>query len=393
MGSNMLTSRERIIEAINHKPVDRNPVDLGSTPNTTISRIALKNLISFLDLDYESLKNEIKVISRSLQCVSVPEKILKKFDIDTRPVFRNPSPEETEWVSEDEYIDKWGIKWRAAKTGKGELLYYDMVEHPLEKASSVSDVESYNWPDGSFHSETLAGISERAKKLSEKGDYALVGHPGDTSLFETSWYLRGMQKFFSDLLKNKNIAHTILTRLLQIRKKQMEQYLGEIGNYLDIVSIGDDLGMQTAPLISPEIYREVIKPYHKEFIKHIKSLTSAKLHLHSDGAIEPFLSDLIEIGVDIVNPVQVSAEGMDPNDLRKEYGKKIVFWGGIDTQRVLPQGTEEEVKQEVLNRIDQFNGLNGGYVVSAVHNIQADVPPENICALFNYNHLKGDNQK
>ena len=369
-----------MLNALNFNQVDRPPLDLGSTPNTTISRIACENLIEYLGLNEPEVVEEMRTISRSLQVVNVPEAVLDRLGVDTRSIFVNPPEEEPEWLSETEYVDDWGVKFRAAKQGD-RLLYYDMVQHPLRELDSPDEVESYSWPSPSYPGR-VEGLEEKAKKIKAETDYALVGHPGDTSLFERSWYMRGMDRFFMDLLKNRDIAEAIIDRVYRIRKIQMKEYLDAVGPYLDVVSVGDDLGMQSSPLISPDTYREVIKPYHRKYFKFIKNLTGAKLHMHSCGAIRPLLEDLIEVGVDVINPVQVSATGMEPAELREEFGGRLAFWGGIDTQRLLPTGSAEEVKAGVRDTIDAFRGLDGGYVLCAVHDIQADVPPENVVAMF-----------
>lgn len=376
----MLSQRERMVRAINFEPVDRPPIDFGSSPNTTIAHLALRNLLRYLGLEYHEMQNEIWTISRPLQCSNVPEAILERLHVDTRPIFPNLT-DEVDWISEDEYLDGWGIRWRAAKTHAGDILYYDMVDHPLKRANSPAEIESYRWPDP-VPSGWLDGKREEAQRLRNDTNYALVGHPGDTGVFELAWFLRGMDRFLVDLIQNKDIASAILNHILEIRKEQMKEYLSAVGQYLDVVCIGDDLAMQSAPLMSPRLYQEMIKPYHKRYVELIKSFSPIKLHMHSCGAIAPLIPDLLDIGVDIINPVQVSARGMDPMELMEKFGKRVVFWGGIDTQHVLPQAEPKMVRKEVIDRIDQFDGCNGGYVVSAVHNIQVDVPPENIVAMF-----------
>lgn len=189
------------------------------------------------------------------------------------------------------------------------------------------------------------------------------------------------QIFHRPILITKKFAHALMEKIYEIQSTKMELYLKEVGEYLDVVSTGDDLSGQSGPLISLELYRKMIKPYHRKYYKTIKDNTDAKLLMHSYGSAHHFFDDFIEIGVDIVNPVQVSAVGMDPLKLKRKYGDHLVFWGGIDTQNVLPNGSPLEVKEEVHKMI-KILGRNGGYVLCAVHNIQPDVPPENIVALY-----------
>jgi len=372
----MLSSRDRVNKALNHEETDHPPLDLGSTYNTTITKIAYDNLRKYLGM---CLNSEPREMSRVLQIVEIDEPILERLHVDTRPILANPPDKSrSRQIGENIYIDEWGIKHKVAKRN-GKVLYYDIVEHPLSDATTVQDIEKYNWPDP-YDSGRTRGLREKAKSLRENSNYALVGYMGDTSIFETCWYLRGMEQFFSDLIISKKMAKALLEKVFEVQSIRIEKYLNEVGKYLDVVSVGDDICGQLGPLISPSLYREMIKPYHKAYFELIKSKTSAKLHLHSCGTVQYFLDDFIEIGVDIINPVQVSARGMDPKTLKEKYGNQISFWGGIDTQHVLPNGTPEEVANEV-HRMIEILGRDGGYVVSAVHNIQADVPPENIVAM------------
>lgn len=372
-----MTSRERLRRTLEHEAVDRPPVDLGSTPNTTISRIAYARLRRFLGLPEES----VDVVDQGFQTVRVGEDVLNRLKIDTRPVFPDdPARNHVEWVGEGVFVDEWGIEFREARDQEGNVLYYGITRHPLSDIDSIDEIESYRWPD-SCNTDAYQGLKDKAKALRENTDFGLVGHPGDTSIFEVCWYLRGMEGFFGDMLINKPLAEALLEKVLEVQCNRFERYLEEVGDSLDVVAVGDDLGTQSSLLISPQLYREMIKPYHDRYFQFIKSRTPAKLKLHSCGAIMPLLDDFIEIGVDIINPVQVSAIGMDPAELKERFGDQLVFWGGIDTQQTLSRGNTEDVRREVEARIEQL-GSDGGYVVSAVHNIQADVPPKNIVAMF-----------
>jgi uroporphyrinogen decarboxylase len=372
-----MTSRERLRRTLEHEAVDRPPVDLGSTPNTTISRIAYARLRRFLGLPEES----VDVVDQGFQTVRVGEDVLNRLKIDTRPVFPDdPARNHVEWVGEGVFVDEWGIEFREARDQEGNVLYYGITRHPLSDIDSIDEIESYRWPD-SCNTDAYQGLKDKAKALRENTDFGLVGHPGDTSIFEVCWYLRGMEGFFGDMLINKPLAEALLEKVLEVQCNRFERYLEEVGDSLDVVAVGDDLGTQSSLLISPQLYREMIKPYHDRYFQFIKSRTPAKLKLHSCGAIMPLLDDFIEIGVDIMNPVQVSAIGMDPAELKERFGDQLVFWGGIDTQQTLSRGNTEDVRREVEARIEQL-GSDGGYVVSAVHNIQADVPPKNIVAMF-----------
>jgi uroporphyrinogen decarboxylase len=204
---------------------------------------------------------------------------------------------------------------------------------------------------------------------------------GPTNIFELSWYLRGLDQFLMDLIVDKPFAHALLRKVTDLQKAKYGEFLKKTGKYLDIVRVGDDMGTQSQPFFSPALYREMIKPYHMEFFSFLKQHTDAALMFHSCGNIYPLLPDLIEAGIDILNPVQVSAQDMEPERLKREFGDRLTFSGAIDTQRVLPCGTAQEVEEEVRRRI-QGLGPGGGYIIASVHNIQPDVPAENVVALF-----------
>jgi len=384
----MLTPRWRMQFALSHREPDRPPLDLGSTPNTGISRLAYLKLVQYLGIQPT---REVKVFHVPFQLVEVEEEVLEVLHIDTRPVYANP-PERSQasFLEDGRYKDEWGAIYRPVKY-QDQILYYDIIESPLSNARTLRDIEAHPWPNPDDPT-PFEGLGEKAKKLRENTEYALVGHPGfSTSIFQTACGVRGYTNFLIDLVKRKELAHAVLQIITEIQIKRMKRYLQEVGPYLDVVCVGDDFCHQRGPLMSLQIFREIIKPYLQRYYETIKSFTPAKLHLHSCGAVHHILDDLIDIGVDIINPVQVSAEGMDPAWLKKRFGAKIVFWGGIDTQNILPYGSAEDVRREV-RKITKILGENGGYVLSAVHNIQADVPPENIVAMFDEAYKLGKTQ-
>lgn len=367
----------RVSKALNHEETDRPPADLGSTCNTSITKIAYRNLRSHLGYPPE---NKPKFLSEEMQVVEVEDSILERLHIDTVGVHANPPDvDRPDRFSEDRFIDEWGIKYKAARSN-GEVLYYDIEESPLAAVSTLKELEGYRWPDPDDPGRTR-GLRERAAGLRESTDRALVGHMGDTSIFQACTMIRGMEQFLTDLLINKKIAHALLERVLEIQSIKMEKFLEETGEYLDVVCIGDDYGGQSRLLISPAMFKQMIKPYLKSYFEIMKSKSPAKINLHSCGAIQDILADLIEIGVDIINPVQVSAAGMDPVKLKKRFGKELSFWGGIDTQRILPGKSPFQVAEET-RRIAGILGKGGGYVLNPVHNIQPDVPPENVVAVY-----------
>jgi uroporphyrinogen decarboxylase len=339
-------------------------------------------LINHLDMPYR----DCKLRSKIWQTVQIPEPILELFKIDTRYIFadvvfgndRDPGREKVEadktGNKEDVFVDEWGIKRKFI------LYYYEIVEHPLKNAKTVDDVDKYPWPDPK-KCLVLDGLRDKAKHLYENTDYAIGGSIGGGIIYELSWYLRGFTELLLDLQINKDFIHALYTKIAAIRKEAIELYLGEVGEFLDIFQIGDDLAVQNTALMRPDLYREMIKPYHAEVIEFIKKRTKAKIYYHSCGAVSTMLGDLIEIGVDAINPVQVSAKNMNIRELKRLYGKNITFWGGIDSQKILPSGTTDEVRAFVRHTIDEL-APGGGYILAGVHNLQPDVPPENIVAMY-----------
>jgi uroporphyrinogen decarboxylase len=312
--------------------------------------------------------------------MQVDECILCELGIDTRAVPGNLEVYPLDWIDENTYIDNRGVKFHMPDNG----LYYSIIDHPLSRYNTIDEIEgNYIWPDFDTP-EAVAGLKARAKKLYDENEYAIVGDLLDGAIFESSWNLRGMENLMTDLLVNKEVAHHILRKVTDYQKKRMCDYLGEVGAYLDIVFVGDDLAGAQSTLMSPDTYREMVKPYHAEYFSYIKSLTAAKLLYHSCGAIASFLDDLIEIGVDILNPIQTKAAGMDAKGLKGRFGDRIVFWGAVDSYDVMPHGNDEEVKREVEYLIETLGPT--GYVLCENHNIQSDIPPANVITM--YRHAK-----
>lgn len=367
-----MTSRERVRCAINLKKPDRTPVDLGTTNVTTLHVTAYENLLKKLGIKDE----KIRLIDFPKQLVIPCEEFMQKLEIDTRPVKLGGSKtSNAKFISQNEYIDDWGIKWRRPEKG----LYYDSVSSPLKDLSTLEEIEKYPWPlvENLSSSE---GLKDTAKSLYENTNYSLVGSFG-SSIFMMAQIVRGYEQFFIDMMIDEDIACYILDKVLEIRLGMAKAFLDAAGEYLDVVEIADDLAGQDGPLMSLEIYRKFIKPRSKKLIDFIKRNSCAKVMYHCCGAMSDFVDDLIEIGVDILNPIQVSAANMDTKVLKEKYGDKLAFWGGIDGQDVLPNGSPEDVARETEKRVREL-GLNGGYVMCASHNIQADVSAENIISML-----------
>lgn len=379
-----LTSRERVRMALAHQEPDRVPLDLGGTFVSTLNYGAYERLAAHLE-STEGLKIEKipKIILRWGQSVRPSEEMLQRFRIDTRPVF-SKAPRywrDLNYLKIDSFVDEWGVMRKRSRAGK--YHYYDVVGHPLSDTTSVDDLEKYRWPSGDDPGR-IEGLREEAEYLYRNTSYSLVGGLGGVDIFEVCWFLRGYENALMDLVMNQKFAHAMLRKILDIQKKKFDLYLGAVGEFIDTVMIVDDFATQQSLFISPDIFRKMLKPYTKELIEHIKKQTEAKIIMHSCGAVRPLIPDLIEIGVDAIQPVQVSAAGMDSKELKENFGSQMTFWGGgCDSQKVLPQGSVDDVKAEVERRMRDF-APGGGFVFSPVHNIQFDVPPENIVAMFDH---------
>ena len=371
-----MNSREKVLAALWHKEPDCIPFDLGSTGITGIHKLAYHNLLSYLRIK----EPETQIIDIITQSVSVDEDLLQRFDVATRGVRPRHSSNWSLRIQEDNkykyFWDEYGIKWAMPKEGG---LYYDMTYYPL-KSVTIGEIEAYPWPDPQDPAR-VAGLREEVEKLT--GDYAIVLTGPGEGLFERSLWMRGFKGFYVDLIRDPSLAVSLLDQLTDFRIRFWDLLLDEVGDLAHVVVEADDLATQTGPMISPALYRRYIKPRHKRVFSFIKEKAPhVYIFLHSCGAVYNLIPDLIEVGVDILNPVQVSAAKMDTKQLKKEFGDALSFWGGgIDTQRVLPRGTTDEVRSEVKRRIDDL-APGGGFIFAAVHNIQPDVPPENIIAMW-----------
>jgi len=366
-----MNSRERVIKALNHEELDMVPVDMGSTENTTLCRLAYINLREYLGMLPDS---EPYVINRMMDSVFPKEDILEKYEIDFRAVRPSSAYQPKTEELPDGFIDEYKIRWKKAS------YYYDMVEHPLAE-KDFEDFENALYADP-YIEERKTGLREQAKDLYENSDYCItVGHIA-MGPFEMSGNMRSYEKFLMDMYIDPDYANALLDKNLENTIGFWDIYLEEVGEFVQVVCQGDDLGTQIGPWISPKMYREWIKPRHKELFGFIRSKTDAKIFLHSCGSVYDLIPDLIEIGVEVLNPIQVTAAKMDLKTLKKDFGKDICFWGGgIDTQEILPNASLEELKDHVKETID-IMAPGGGFIWVPVHNIQSDIPPEKIDAAY-----------
>jgi len=379
-----MTSRQRVLKALDHEVPDRVPIDLGGN-QTGIHKNAYRSLIRHL-----GIADEIRIMDAVQQLARPCEAVLERFHVDTRYVAAGPAEgwkggivktwrEGRQW---EDLTDEFGIRWSMPEDAPN---YMDMTLHPLAQAA-LADLADYPWPKGDDPSR-FAGLRERALALRRDTPYAVVSGIAGV-VYEFCWYLRGLEQWFCDLMTDPAFCEALLDQTLKFWLDWFRLFLKEAGDVVDVIMIGDDLAGQNGPLFNPKLYRRLVKPRQKQLVQFIRSRTQARIWYHTCGACQEFIPDLLDNGVHILNPVQVGARGMDPADLKRRYGRQLVFWGGgIDAQHVLPRGTPAEVAAEVRRNLQAFMP-GGGYIFNNVHNVQGEVPPENIVALFDtaYEH-------
>lgn len=393
-----MNHRQRVLAALRHEEPDRVPIDFGGTVDSTIMATAYQPLREELGLG----SSLTRVLDVAQQTAVIENDVRQTMGADLVPVFDEPrewrvgtlsdgSPAELPSNFQPQHqadgsrvvLDPDGnVVFKMPKRGH----YYDPVYAPLANATSVRDLEEHTaaitgYDTPSHLDKSYEEQATEVKALRQNSDRALVGFFGG-HILQAGQVLRGWEEFLMDLLKNKGFAHALMEKLTEAHLERFERYAATIAPYVDVIQFEEDLGMQDRPLMRPEVYREMIKPYHQKLFAFAKSRCDAHLLLHTDGAVAPFIPDFIEMGVDAINPVQVSATGMDSRALKREFGQDITFWGaGCDSQAILPFGSPEEVEDEVKRRIDDL-APGGGFVFAPIHNIQAGVPAENAVAMF-----------
>ncbi len=366
-----MIARERLRRTLDHQEPDRVPIDIGGTLSTGFNRSAHSQFKKYLKMS----GGRTEIVHMMQQEVRPDARIRSLFGCDTYGIW--PNLIGIKRLSSDRYMDEWGVEYELNESG----YYYSAVKFPLRNAEK-KDLEEYRWPDPYDPSRT-EGLAEKARKLYTDTDFALIGCGTFSSglLHHCAW-LQGLEDFLVNLLLNKEFSKLMLEKVLEFHLGYWDSMLDAVGKYIEVAVIADDLGMNEAPLISPDLYREIIKPYQERLISRIKEKADVKIFLHTDGDVYPLIRDFIEIGVDALNPIQYTAREMDTHRLKKEFGDKLTFWGGgCDTQHLLPFGSSEEVKQEVRKRIEEL-APGGGFVFAPTHNIMPDVPAENIEALY-----------
>jgi len=392
-----ITSRERVRKVLNKEIPDKIPIDFGGMRSTGIHVVAYQKLKEYLGINTSTKVYDI------FQQLAKPEKeILEHFEADVVQLHRYAP-------AFDIKIDKWK-EWKHPKgffcqvpadfnphINKKEGLeirennnvvarmpnngyYFDQVYHPLAIAESISDIKNYNFPK--INQEELSWLKKEGRKLYENTNFAILGEFGG-NIFESGQLDFGYKKYYLELGEKSKMINYYHEKLSEIHLHNLKKYLDAVGNYIDIIQFGDDLGMQNNPQISTSMYKDLIKPYHSKLYKYVRNnYPDVKVFLHSCGSIYDLIPQLIDAGVEILNPVQLSANKMNPKNLKKEFGEKIIFWGGgCDTQTTLTDKTIKEIKQKVHDNIKVF-GKNGGYVFTQVHNIQPNIDPKKIIAMY-----------
>ena len=373
-----MTSRERVVKAINHEIPDRVPIDLGGF-QTGIHKGAYAALIRHL-----RIADEIVLLDPVQQLARPCEAVLERFRVDTRYVCAHGPEGFSGGIRQNrrggrlwhDLTDEFGVVWSMPDDAP---MYMDISHHPLAEAT-IDDLAKYPFPTGGDPTR-FTGVRAEALRLRRETPYAICTGIGGV-VYEYCWYLRGLERWLMDLVEAPAFCGALLDRMLAYWTGFYTGFLKEVGDLVDVVMIGADLAGQRGPLFNPQIYRALVKPRQKTLVRHIRSLTRAKVWYHTCGACAEYIPELIDNGVDILNPVQIGLPGMEPAELKARYGGRIAFWGGgIDAQHVLPTAAPAEVRQHVRRHLAAFKP-GGGYVFTNVHNIQAGVPAENVVALF-----------
>jgi uroporphyrinogen decarboxylase len=363
-----MTSRERVRAALSHREPDRVPLDIGGSNVTTLVDNAYWRLKRRLDIDAPT-----RYLSRRAREVKLDEAAFRYLGSDTRPIWLGLPDGRPDVYHPDGLIgDEWKVVWGSVGG------HYIPIGCPLASATA-DDLPRFAWPEPDDPGRTR-GLADWARRLQQQTPYAVVlSLP--VGVLHQCQYLRGYERFLVDLVADPAFAGLLMDYVIDVWLAIVSAALELVGPYVDVVLYGDDLAFQDRLMVHPRLYRALFKPRHRRIVEAVKARTDAALLFHSCGAVYPLIPDLIDIGVDGLNPVQVSAAGMgDTARLKREFGDRICFWGGIDTQQVLRVGAPAEVRSEVRRRVADLS-RDGGYVVAAVHNIQEDVPLENLLAM------------
>jgi uroporphyrinogen decarboxylase len=405
-----MNSRERVLSAINHIEPEGIPVDLGATPSSGISAIAYDKLIHHIPI-----KDKRNWVYDVVQQVAQPSnEVLNLFQIDTVDLGRTFNTQDSDWYDytlpngRPAQQPTW---FRPQKQADGSYLVfkngeaiasmpksafsYDQILYPFLEGFPDSYGANLDEAMGMIHWATLAHspwdhasesgfwdkLRNNAIELRNNSDRAIVLSAG-CNLFEWGTFLRRLDFFLMDLVRVPVEVERFLDALMERHLKSLENICKSVGDIVDIIRLGDDLGMNTGPLIGPKTYQKLFKPRHKVLCNYVKMNSKMHTYLHSCGSIYKLIPDLIDAGFEILNPVQTNSRGMSPHILKKEFGADVTFWGGgADTRSILNRGTPTQVKEHVRENIEILSP-GGGFIFNTIHNILPDVPPENIISMF-----------
>jgi uroporphyrinogen decarboxylase len=384
------------MKTLRHEPTDRVPIDLGGMASTGIMAIAYDKLKKHLGLE----GGQLRIIDIGQQLAEVELEVLARFGADVIPLTHSlgePQPGRWKPWTLPNGVDCWvpaGLDlrpdeenggWKVWEKGipvrrmSADSLYFTRINPPLREAQTPADLKEIPIPI--LTDEQLKVLADRAKKLHDNTDYAIMAGFGG-SVLEMGQKLRGWERFMEDLAESGAFTEDLIAGMVEKHLQNLALYLEAVGDYVQIIQFGDDLGTQDRPQMSRRMYQRLIKPGHMALYQFVHEHSKCRVFLHSCGSIAPMIPDLIECGVDILNPVQTSANNMAPEKLKADFGDQLVFWGGgCDTQSVLSNVGPAEIRAHVTERLKIFTP-GSGYVFNQVHNIQANVPPENVVAMF-----------
>lgn len=361
-----MTHRERFYAAVQHQQADRVVFDLSGSPQTNVDSAKVR----------EDLGKLLCFPTPAPSPYLLDERILVALDIDTRRIGGMPTPKTRHARREGEVsYDSFGIGYKQVN-GHGEICH-----NPLRDAD-IDTVASYEFPNPEeVDRKLIKKWAEQAKFLKENTEYAVIAEHPVLGVFELGCWMFGFDDYLYRLAAEPEVVHLFSERFLRYQKRVTEIYYGEIGRYIDCTTSGDDFGTQTGPFMSTAMFQELIKPYFKQRVQYTKKFTDGFFKHHTCGSVHNFIPDLIDCGVDILNPIQPGVYMMEAERLKKDYGDKMCFWGGVDTQYLLPRGSKEEIRAEVF-RLLSVLGENGGYILAPAHTVQPDVPAENLLEVY-----------
>ena len=373
MGTPTLTPRERVLRALEHREPDRVPISM------TITIDAYNNLKKYMGIEID----ETPKVGRWTD-VSIHPRVAEEYGLDVvrlgNPLDKSRNKVEPT-LPQAAFADEWRCEWAKVERPDG-AYYYEMIKHPLAECTKPSDLDGFPWPEPE---DVKPEAVEYFHKVSETTDLAIMTKIAG-AVFELATYMNGHQKWYTDLAVHPEFAYAVMERIAEIQAQRDINALTKLGKYVDVLRMsGEDMGTQEGPLISMKMFRKLVKPHLQKVWSTAKEYLTAenprgKIMLHSCGAVRGFMKEWADMGLDLLDPIQTRAKGMDTALIKKEHGDRLSFHGAIDIQWLLPHGTPEEVKSDVRKRIKDL-APGGGYIVAPSHNVQGDTPPENLIAM------------